>query len=482
MPAALVLHLTGRTHSPVGLGQTFLLPTPKGETTMSATTTDSPSPKLMRKLMAAGLIGSSIEWYDFFIYGTAAALVFGTVFFPDASPLMGTLLAFSTFSAGFIARPLGGLVFGYVGDRVGRKPAVLMCLILVTVGTFLIGCLPSADSIGIAAPIILVILRFVQGIAVGGQWGGVVLLLTESAMPGQKGKSGSFGQMGVPGGLLLGTFAFIVAGVAVPGDQFVEWGWRIPFLASALLLPVVLFIHRSVEETPAFRQLQAEAASRAADAAVHKTPVRDVVKTEWRRLLLGAGVFFSSNAVFYVGVAGVLDYGTRELGIARNSLLNISLIASFIGLLTIFVAGTLSDRFGRKPLMIFGTGGLVVWAFPYFLLVDTASLGAIFVAVTVGGILSSMVSGPYAAFLGELFKPNVRYSGMSIAYQLTAILISGGTPFIMTALLAEFGTTMAVSGYMFALGVISLVCAIAVPETHPVRGTEPVAHRLAVRS
>ncbi|URM92211.1 MHS family MFS transporter [Streptomyces sp. MRC013] len=421
----------------------------------------------MRKLMFAGLVGSSIEWYDFFIYGTAAALVFGTVFFPDTSPLIGTLLAFSTFWAGFVARPLGGVAFGVIGDRIGRKPAVMICLIMVTAGTFLIGCLPSASSIGVAAPILLVVLRFVQGIAVGGQWGGVVLLLTESAMPGRRGRSGSFGQMGVPVGLLLGTASFLIVAEAVPGAAFVEWGWRIPFLASALLLPVVVFIHTKVEETPAFRELK-EAAEAAADkAATGRTPVRDVVAAEWRRVLLGAGVLFSSNAVFYVGVAGILDYGTRELGLSRDSLLQVSLLSSLIGVFVVYAAGSASDRFGRKPLMVAGAASLVLWAFPYFWLVDSASLLAIFIATLVGGIGSSLVFGPYAAFLGELFEPRVRYSGMSLAYQLTAILVSGGTPFIMTALLVRFDTTAAVSAYMALIGLVSLFCALRVPETHP---------------
>ncbi|MCQ0021781.1 MHS family MFS transporter [Streptomyces somaliensis DSM 40738] len=421
----------------------------------------------MRKLMFAGLVGSSIEWYDFFIYGTAAALVFGTVFFPDASPLIGTLLAFSTFWAGFIARPLGGMVFGVIGDRMGRKPAVMICLIMATAGTFLIGCLPSTSSIGVAAPILLVVLRFVQGIAVGGQWGGVVLLLTESAMPGRRGRSGSFGQMGVPIGLLLGTASFLIVAKAVPGAAFVEWGWRIPFLASALLLPVVVFIHTKVEETPAFRELKEAAEAAAEKKAVGRTPLRDVVATEWRRILLGAGVLFSSNAVFYVGVAGVLDYGTRELGLDRDALLRVSLLSSLIGVFIVYVAGSASDRFGRKPLMVAGAALLLLWAFPYFWLVDSASLLAIFIATLVGGIGSSLVFGPYAAFLGELFEPRVRYSGMSLAYQLTAILISGGTPFIMTALLARFDTTAAVSAYMALVGLVSLFCAFRVPETHP---------------
>src|SRR5574337_46376 len=433
-----------------------------------------PDPKLMRKLMAAGLAGSSIEWYDFFIYGTAAALAFGKVFFPGASPLVGTMLSFSTFWAGFVARPLGGLVFGYLGDRIGRKPAVLICLVMVTGGTFLIGCLPSAAVIGVAAPILLVVLRFLQGVAVGGQWGGVVLLLTESAMPGRRGRSGSFGQMGVAGGVILSTAAFIVVAKIFPGQAFVTWGWRVPFLASALLLPVVIFIHRKIDETPEFRELQAAASDSPAEH-VDKTPVRDVIVTEWRRILLGAGTVFSSNAFFYVSIAGLLDYGTRGLGLSRDSLLALALLGSSIKIFVPYFSGAASDRIGRKPLLVAGAAALAVWAFPFFWLVNTRSLFWIFIALLVAGVSASVLYGPYAAFLAELFHPNVRYSGMSIAYQLASILVSGPTPFIMTALLAKFGTTTSVSAFLLLIALISLLCALKLPETHRVGGTADTA-------
>src|SRR5215213_8452684 len=242
----------------------------------------------LRKLMAAGLIGSSIEWYDFFIYATAAALVFGELFFPNASPLLGTLLAFSTFWAGFIARPIGGLIFGHFGDKVGRKPALVTCLLLMGTATFLIGVLPTAGSVGALAPVLLVSLRFLQGIAVGGQWGGVTLLLTESAGTERKGFSGSFGQMGVPMGVILGNGVFLIVGALVSQGQFVDWGWRIPFLLSALLVPVVMFIQLRIEETPTFQQLQ----SKAAEGAVEQAPIKEVVKTSRKQVLVGSGLLF----------------------------------------------------------------------------------------------------------------------------------------------------------------------------------------------
>lgn len=424
-------------------------------------------PKQMRKLMAAGLVGASSEWYDFFIYSTAAALVFGPVFFPDATPIIGTLLAFSTFWAGFIARPLGGVVFGLVGDRIGRKRAVVTCLVIGTAATVLIGCLPTAGQIGVLAPILLVLLRFVQGIAVGGQWGGVILLLTESAMPGRRGRAGAFAQMGVPGGLLLGTAAFLVVAAVVPDDAFTSWGWRIPFWGSALLLPVVLYIHLRVEETPVFQEIKRAAEENAKTTQqVQKAPVRDAIRSEWRTILLIAGALASNTAVFYIGTAGVLAYGTAELGMEYDSLLMVSLVSSLIGIFVIYLAGSASDRIGRKPLLLAGGIVLVVWAFPYFWLVDTGSLWWVFVAVSVGGVATSIMYGPYAAFISELFRPNVRYSGMSIAYQMVSVVVSGGTPFIMTSLIATFGTSAAVSVFILVIGLISLGCIFALRETH----------------
>ncbi|MFC9898478.1 MFS transporter [Nocardia sp. NPDC127579] len=423
-----------------------------------------PDRRKLRRLMAAGLVGSSIEWYDFFIYGTAAALVFGKLFFPDASPLMGTLLSFSTFWAGFIARPIGGIVFGHIGDKFGRKPALVACLTLVAVATCAIGLLPTAAAVGGLAPILLVTLRFVQGIAVGGQWGGITLLLTETTEPHRRGRAGTFGQMGVPFGLLLGTGAFLLVGHFVTGPDFLSWGWRVPFLASALLFPVVLFIQLRIEDSPEFRRLQHRAADAAATVA--QAPILEAVRGHWKRILLGSGLLFSSNAVAYIGMAGVLDYGVRDLGLARDDLLMISLAGAAAGIVVIYLAGSLSDRIGRRPLLLTGAILMTAWAFPYFWLVNTGSLTAILVANLVGGsFASSVVYGPLAAYLSELFEPRIRYSGVTLAYQLASILISGGTPFLMTALLAATGGTTAVSAFLVAMGLCTLACAWALPET-----------------
>ncbi|MGW6933662.1 MFS transporter [Lentzea sp. NPDC054927] len=413
--------------------------------------------------MAAGLVGSSLEWYDFFIYATAAALVFPKLFFPEATPIVALLLSFSTFWAGFIARPIGGLVFGHVGDKVGRKPALVICLGLMAAATFLIGLLPTTASLGVGAPLLLVLLRFLQGIAVGGQWGGVVLLLTESAGPKKRGFAGTFGQAGVPIGVLLGNVAFISATTSLSPEAFAAWGWRIPFLASALLFPVVLFIQLKVEDSPVFRELKER---RASGPAVAQAPLKEALRTHRKPILLGAGLMFASNAIFYVSIAGVLSYATTTLGLSRESVLVVSLLSSLVSIPVILYAGHLSDRLGRRPLIIAGTIGLIVWAFPYFLLVDTGSLLLLFVASTVGGIASSLVYGPIAAYLGELFEPHVRYSGASLAYQLASILVSGGTPFVMTALLGATGTSMSVSAFLLVMGLCTLVSVIKLPETH----------------
>ncbi|MCH6163533.1 MFS transporter [Streptomyces marispadix] len=423
-------------------------------------------PKSHRKLLAAGLIGSSIEWYDFFLYGTAAALVFPHVFFPSSSPLTGTLLSFSTFWAGFIARPLGGILAGHFGDRYGRKPAVVACLLGMGLATFLIGCLPSAASIGMAAPVLLVTLRFVQGLACGGQWGGIVLLLIESTSPKRRGFAGTFGQMGVPFGVILGNVAFLAATAVMPEASFMDWGWRIPFFFSALLFPVVLYIQTKVEDTPEFRALQAEV-SKKKPQRVARAPLSEAIRKDWRRILLACGMLAATNCLFYISIAGVLSYATEKLGMSHESLLAVSLVTSLISAAAILWSGAVSDRVGRRPMVLIGAALLAVWAFPYFWLVDTRSLWLFFVALAVGGIFQSMTYGPVAAYIGEMFAPNIRFSGASLAYQLAAITVSGATPLVMTALIAETGSTTLVSVFVALMGLITFGCTWALRETNP---------------
>ncbi|TWG08624.1 MFS transporter [Saccharopolyspora dendranthemae] len=417
-------------------------------------------PRTPKRLRGAALIASSIEWYDFFIYATAAALVFGTLFFPNASPLVGVLLSFATFWAGFIARPIGGLVFGHLGDKIGRKPAVVTCLILMGSATFLIGVLPGAGTIGVAAPILLVTLRFLQGIAVGGQWGGIVLLLTENSASGKRGMAGTFGQMGVPFGVIFGNLAFLGVGALMSAEEFLSWGWRLPFLFSAVLAPVVLYIQLKIEDTPVFQELQERQ-----EKQVVKAPLVEVLREHKRSVLLGAGLLFATNTFFYIGISGLLDYGTRELGLPRQQLLGVTLLTSLAGIFVIFFSGSWSDRLGRRPMILLGAGILALWSFPFFWLIDTASIWLIALAGVIGSVGQSMTYGPLAAYLSELFHPRVRYSGASLAYQLAAILVSGGTPFIMTALLAATGTSASVSVFLLAMSLCTFGAAYFLRET-----------------
>ena len=425
-------------------------------------------PRTPKKLLGAALIASSIEWYDFFIYATAAALVFGTLFFPNASPLVGVLLSFATFWAGFVARPIGGLVFGHLGDKIGRKPAVVTCLILMGSATFLIGVLPGAGTIGVAAPILLVTLRFLQGIAVGGQWGGIVLLLTENSASGKRGMAGTFGQMGVPFGVIFGNLAFLGVGALMSQEAFISWGWRLPFLFSAVLAPVVLYIQLKIEDTPVFQQLQERQ-----EKQVVKAPLVEVLREHKRSVLLGAGLLFATNTFFYIGISGLLDYGTRELGLPRQQLLGVTLLTSLAGIFVIFFSGSWSDRLGRRPMILLGAGLLALWSFPFFWLIDTASIWLIALAGVIGSVGQSMTYGPLAAYLSELFHPRVRYSGASLAYQLAAILVSGGTPFIMTALLAATGTSASVSVFLLAMSLCTFGSAYFLRETRTVEPIRP---------
>lgn len=424
------------------------------------------------KLLTAGLVSSSIEWYDFFVYGTAAALVFDKVFFPDLSPLMGTLMAFATFSVGFIARPLGGILAGHFGDKIGRKPMLIWCLTAMGAATFLIGCLPTASAIGSLAPILLVSLRFVQGLACGGQWGGVVLLLTESAGPKKRGFAGTFGQMGVPLGLLLGNLMMILMNGVLDDAAFLSWGWRVPFWASAVLVPVVMYIHKKIEDSPEFLALQQEvAAKNAGKEAVAAAPLSEAIRKHWGKILLGAGLLAGTNSAFYVSIAGFVSYGSKKpsaggLGMSSNSILACVLVTSVVMPLVIMAAGAVSDRVGRRPLILVGAAVLIAWAFPFFWLAETTNIGLLLVAMFVSSFGQALTYGPLAAFMAELFEPRIRYSGASLAYQLAAVAVSGVAPLIMTAIIAETQSSTFVSVYLAAMGLVTLASAYFLKETN----------------
>ena len=425
----------------------------------STSPTDGGDLRSIRPVILASFIGTTIEWYDFFLYGTAAALVFNRLFFPNVDPVVGTLSSFGTFAVGFVARPFGGIVFGHYGDRLGRKAMLVYSLVIMGVATFLIGLLPTYQSIGIWAPVLLVVLRCAQGIGVGGEWGGAVLMAVEHSPRGRRGLSGSWPQMGVPAGLFLSTVVFAICSRSMSDEQFIAWGWRLPFLVSAVLVAVGIFIRLAIMETPAFTNLS-ESGKR------ERRPVVTALRTHRRSLLLAMGMRLAENGLFYVYTVFVLSYGPNQLGLERNTMLTGVTLAAMAGLVAIPAYGALSDRVGRRPVYLFGAAFSLLYAMPFFLLLDTRSTVVAWLAIVVGvAVGHNAMYGPQAAYFSELFGASVRYSGASIAYQLASVVSGGLAPFIATALLAWKGKE-AVATYMMTLAAITLVSTYLADETY----------------
>ena len=424
----------------------------------------APSPSTVRKVALAAMAGSAIEWYDFFIYLTAAALVFGPLYFPGSSEVAGVLASFSTAAVGFVARPVGGILFGHFGDRLGRKPTLVIALLTMGTATMLVGLLPTYATIGVAAPILLFVLRFLQGLAVGGQWGGAVLLATEYAPEDRRGFYGSFAQAGVPVGLLLGNTVFLVISAILGEQAFAAWAWRIPFLLSIILIAVALYIQLRLEDTPVFRQL--EERQHEGEEAESRSPVLEVLRDHPKQVLLAGGAFFVVNGGFYVLITGMLDYGTRTLGVSQNAMLAAVLISAVVEGIAIVAMSALSDSVGRRPVFMSGAVLLGLWAFPLFWLVNTGSIPLIIVSLCVAQFFLGMMYGPQAALFSEMFSARVRYSGASIGYQGASVFAGGLAPIIMVWLLETTGTSLSVSVYVFLMAAITFFSVYLVTETY----------------
>lgn len=421
----------------------------------------------MRKVALTSLAGTSIEWYDFFLYGAAAALVFPTAFFGEIPESTALILSLLTFAAGFIARPIGGIIFGHYGDKVGRKKTLVAALMLMGIASTLIGLLPTYAMIGVTAPILLTTLRFAQGLAIGGQWGGAMLLVTESAPSNKRGYYGAFAQAGAPIGVILANLAFIATSALLPDEAFMSWGWRIPFLASAILIGISMYIQLTMEDTKAFRELQNHQKSIGSNEnrEIKKSPVLEALIKYPKRIALAAGAFLSIQVTFYILVAFLLAYGVTSADMSRDDMLSAVLIGSAIMVPVQFMFSSYSDRNGRKGIFMTGAILTAIWAFAIFPLVDTGNFWLIVLAVTFGLSFLAMMYGPQAAFFTELFSTEVRYSGATLGYQLGAIAGGAFAPTIAAKLWTDFDIFW-VSVYIAIASILTLLSVMSLTETY----------------
>jgi metabolite-proton symporter len=420
----------------------------------------------LRRVVMASLIGTTIEWYDFFLYGSAAALVFNRLFFPEFDPLVGTMLAFATYALGFVARPVGGIVFGHFGDRIGRKRLLMLSLVLMGVATILIGLLPTYAQIGVWAPIALIVLRLVQGFAVGGEWGGAVLMAAEHGDAARRGFWASWPQAGVPAGSLLAAAVLAIMAAVQTEADFLDWGWRVPFVLSALLVVVGWYIRNRVSESPMF-----EAEVEAADAPA-KVPAMDVLRERPKALVLGAGLRLGENISYYILTVFSLTYLVDVSHESRSVALNALLIGAAVQFFAIPLLALLSDRIGRRPVYALGAFGLAIWGFVLFGLLGSGDNASIILALVVGLVLHGAMYGPQAAFITELFPTRIRYSGVSIAYQLTSIVAGSLAPIIALWLYKQYDSATPVAIYVGVACAVSGISALLARET---RGLELAA-------
>lgn len=427
--------------------------------------------KELRRVLIASVVGSSVEWFDYFLYGTVAALVFNQLFFVTDDPAFGTLYAFATFALAFFIRPLGGVIFSHVGDRIGRKKTLVLTLSLMGLATFLMGVLPTYGQIGLWAPVLLILLRLIQGLGLGGEWGGALLLAVEYAPKEKRGLFGSVPQMGVTIGMLMGTIALSIM-TLLPHEAFMTWGWRVPFLLSALLVIFGLWIRKGIEETPTFQKTQEK-------GDIPKLPIADTFKYHWREVLIATGAKVVETALFYIFGTFIVSYGTQHLNFNQTSILMAVTVATIITTILMPVMGSWSDKIGRKKLYVGGTILMILYAFPYFWLIQAGSVALLFLATIVGlGIIWAPITAVLGTMFSEIFSANVRYTGISLGYQIGAAVAGGTAPLVATALLIRFNDSyIPVAIYIIFTSIISLIAIWTVKDR---RNEELDEHLVAV--
>lgn len=410
----------------------------------------------MNRVLIASLVGSSIEWFDYFLYGTVAALVFNQLFFVNEDPTVGLLLAYASFALSFFIRPFGGIIFSHIGDRIGRKKTLVLTLSLMGIATFGMGLLPTYQAIGIWAPILLVTLRLVQGLGIGGEWGGALLLAYEYAPEEKKGLFGSIPQMGVTIGMVLGTLALSIM-TLLPEGSFMTWGWRVPFILSALLVVFGLWIRKGIDETPSFKEVQES-------GKTSKLPIADTLKYQWKEVLIAIGLKVVETAPFYIFGTFVVSYATTNLGFSRTATLNAVMVATIITTILIPIMGRWSDKIGRKPLYLYGTVAMAAYAFPYFWMLQQGSVFLMVAATIIGlGIIWAPITAVLGTLTSEIFPAEIRYTGISLGYQIGAAVAGGTAPLIATWLLSEFNNSyVPVAVYIIFTALVSLLAISAV--------------------